>query len=96
MEISVLLTVLFGVVQPRLVQLMRRYLGENLNRNDLVVQAVVLVSSAALAVLALALSGDLAWNGDIVAFAGVIYTLSNVVYKKWQDYWDSLLPQKVR
>lgn len=88
-EVMLLASALLGVVAPYVVALGRKLFG-SFAESNLGAQALALVVSAVLAIVALVATGNFEWNGDLLASLTLIFTVANLVYKNFQEHFDRL------
>lgn len=95
MDWQTIATVLAGLVLPVLVQVLRRLLdGDGDKLNDWRAQVLVMVVSIALAAGIGLASGELSWDGDMLAAVTTMFTIASFLYKLFQEKLDGLLPGK--
>jgi len=90
---ELLAIVMAGFFAPVVVQYVRRVSGAT-GLKDTMAQAMVLGVSLALALGVALIQGELTADGDLGAKATVIFTVATLVYKKFQEQFDTMLPAK--
>jgi predicted membrane-bound mannosyltransferase len=85
---------LAGIVAPFIVQLIRKYFGVHALK-DWVAQAIVLVVSVVLAVIAGLITGELETATDVISAAGQVFAVATLVYKSiLQNRLDGVLQKE--
>jgi len=90
---ELLAIVMAGFFAPAVVQGVRRVSGPT-GLKDTTAQVMVLGVSLALALGVALIKGELTAGGDLGAKVSVIFTVATLVYKKFQEQFDAMLPAK--
>jgi Na+/glutamate symporter len=90
---ELLAVLMAGFFAPIVVQYVRRVSGKT-GLKDTTAQAIVLGVSLTLALAVALIEGKLTTDGDLGANVTVIFTVATLVYKKFQEQFDAMLPAK--